>query len=166
LLINNVLIFSTTNQDLIGIEIETGKELWRLNNINAGYFQIQPKTNYLISLNSNSAGDNWYYVIDPITGRKVIDKKFEKFYYDAGANKACITENHYYFISNVMGDGGYRDERKTHLGCINLHSHEIEWIEKIGTTSDRRNEYQKPEINNGKIYLLDGEQTLHIYEIE
>lgn len=164
-LINNVLVFPTTTQDLIGIEIETGIELWRLKNIIAGFFQVQPKTNYLISLNANSAGNNWYHVIDPLNGEKLIDKKFDNFFYDAMGSKACITETHYYFISNVVGDGGQKDERITHLGCINLQTHEIEWIEKIGTTSDRYSSYQKPEFHNNKMYLLDGDQTLHIYEL-
>ena len=166
LLIKKVLVFPTTSQDLIGIEIETGKELWRLQNINAGFFQIQPKTNYLISLNANSAGDNWYYVINPLNGEIIIYKKFDNFFYDAMGSRACITETHYYFISNVVGDGHQKDERITHMGCINLQTHEIEWVEKVGATSDRRSEYQKPEINNNKIYLLDGEQTLHIYDLE
>lgn len=166
LLIDNILVFSTTNHHIIGIDIETGKELWRLEKINAGSFQIQPETKYLVSLNANSAGDNWYYIINPLNGEILVNKKFEKFYYDATANKACITDTYYYFISNVMGDGGYKDERVTHLGCINLQSHDLEWIEEVGATSDRRSEYQKPEINGNKIYLLDGEKTLHIYELE
>lgn len=165
ILINGIVIVSTTSQDLIGIEIETGKEIWRLKNINASHFQIQLTTNYLISLVSNSVGDNWYYVIDPKTGQKIMDKKFNNFFFGAGGTKSCITETHYYFISNEYGyPSGYSTERITHLGCINLQTHEIEWVEKIGTTPDRRSEYQKPEIHNGKFYLLDGEQTLHIYE--
>jgi len=166
LVIDNIIVFPTTNQDLIGIEIETGKEMWRLKNINANFFQIQPNTNYLISLVSNSMGDNWYYVINPINGKIIVDKKFDDFYYGAGGSTACIDDDYYYFISN---DYGYptemRIERITHLGCINLQTHEIEWIEKIGTTSDLRSGYQKPEVHNGKIYLLDGEKTLHVYEL-
>jgi len=165
LLINDKIVFSTTNQDLIGVEIETGKELWRLSNCNL-HHQQQPNTNYLVGLSANSFGDNFYQVIDPICGKKIIDKKFENFFYETTPNKACITETHYYFISNVFGDGtGTKSERITHLGCINLQTHDIEWIEKVGNTSERQSEYQKPEINNNKIYLLDGEQTLHIYEI-
>ena len=163
--VENCLIFETTNQDLIGVEIETGKELWRLANCNL-HHQQQPSTNYLVGLAANSAGDNFYQVIDPIMGTKIVDKKFENFFFETTSNLACITETHYYFISNVLGDGGQKDERITHLGCINLQTHEIEWIEKVGTTADRRSQYQKPEINNNKIYLLDGEQTLHIYELD
>jgi len=166
LLIDNVLVFPTTNQDLIGIEIETGKELWRLPNCNL-HHQQQPNTNYLVGLASNSFGDNFYQVIDPISGKKLIDKKFKDFFYETQPTLACITATHYYFISNVIGDGtGTKSERLTHLGCINLQTHEIEWIEKVGTTADRRSSFQKPEINGNKIYLLNGEQTLHIYELE
>lgn len=164
LLFNDALVFTTANDEIIGIDINTGGELWRLANINVGFFQVQPETNYLVSLNSNSVGDNWYVVIDPIEGRVLLNKKFENFYFDAAGNKACITETHYYFISNVMGDG-INNERITNLGCINLRTHELEWIEKVGTTDSYRSEYQKPEINGNKIYLLDGKETLHIYEI-
>lgn len=165
ILMSDLIIVSTTNQDLIGIEINTGKELWRLPNCNL-HHQQQPKTNYLVGLASNSFGDNFYQVIDPISGKKLIDKKFDNFFYETRPTLACIKETHYYFISNVIGDGtGTKSERQTHLGCINLQTHEIEWVEKIGTTLDRRSEYQKPEINGSKIYLLDGEQTLHIYEM-
>lgn len=162
---DKLLVVSTTNQDLIGVEIETGKELWRLSNCNINH-QQQPNTNYLVGLSANSFGDNFYQVIDPISGKKIVDKKFENFFFETTPNKACITETHYYFISNVLGDGtGTKSERITHLGCINLQTHELESVEKVGNTSDRRSEYQKPEINNNKIYLLDGEQTLHIYEL-
>lgn len=165
ILFNKLVIVPTTNQDLIGIEIETGKELWRLSNCNLHY-QQQPITNYLVGLSANSFGDNLYQVIDPISGKKIIDKKFPNFFYETTPYNACITSTHYYFISNVMGDGDFKSRRITNLGCINLQSHEIEWIEEIGTTSDRRSEYQKPEIQNNKIYLLDGEQTLHIYRLD
>lgn len=166
-LLKNIITITTSNQDLIGIEIETGKELWRLSNCNLHHQQQQPNTNYLVGLSANSFGDNFYQVIDPISGKKIVDKIFENFFYETTPNLACITETHYYFISNVLGDGtGKKSERQTHLGCINLQSHEIEWIEQIGSTSDRRSSYQKPEINGNKIYLLDGEKTLHIYELE
>lgn len=164
-ILNELVVVTTTNQEIIGIDIKTGKELWRLNGINANSFQKQPGTNYLISFNSNSAGNNWYYVIDPQTGEKIVDKKFANFYFSAGTSTACITATHYYFISNVRGSQTKQEDyRETHLGCINLKTHEIEWIEKVGTTSDGRNQYQKPEVNNGRFYLLDGDQTLHVYE--
>jgi len=167
ILLDNLVIVSTTNQDLIGIELESGKELWRLKNIKSNFFQIQPITNYLISLISNSVGDNWYYVINPLSGKLILEKKFKNFNHGAGGSKACIDETHYYFISNEFGyPSEMRTERVTHLGCINLQTHDIEWIEKVGTTTDRRSEYQKPEIKGNKIYLLDGEQRLHIYELE
>jgi hypothetical protein len=165
-LIKDILVFETSNQDLIGVESQTGKELWRLSNSNL-HLQQQPNTNHLVGLSSNSFGDNFYQVIDPISGKKIVDKKFENFFYETTPNLACITETHYYFISNVLGDGtGTKSERITHLGCINLQTHEIEWIEKIGTTSERRNGYLKPEVHNNKFYLLDGDETLHIYELE
>lgn len=165
-LIENILIFPTTNKDVIGIAIESGKELWRIQNVHSGYFQTQPETNYLVSFNSNSMGDNWYCVINPLTGEKVVDKKFDKFHYGTGSTQACIDGDYYYFISDLMGfPEEMRTERITHLGCINLQSHEIKWIEEVGKTADRRSGYQKPEVHNGKVYLLDGEQTLHIYEL-
>ena len=166
-LFNQIIVVPISNNGIVGINIETGKELWRLANINANSFQIQPKTNYLISLDSNSIGDNWYYVISPTNGQIIVDKKFDCFYYGAGGSQACIDDNHYYFISNTMGfPKEMRTEKITHLGCINLQTHEIEWMNKIGTTSDKKIEYQKLEVHDGKIYLLDEEKTLHIYKIE
>jgi len=164
LLIKNILIFPTTNQDLIGIEIETGKELWRLPNCNL-YHQQQPNTGYLVGLSANSFGDNFYQVIDPIRGEKLIDKKFEDFFYETTPNLACISETHYYFISNVLGDGtGKKSERVSHLGCINLKTHELEWVKKMSRNTEKISEFKKPEYHQGKFYLLDGEQSLHIYE--
>ena len=46
ILINDILVLETSNQDLIGIELQTGKELWRLSNSNM-HLQQQPNTNYL-----------------------------------------------------------------------------------------------------------------------
>jgi hypothetical protein len=154
-----IVVSTTTDQDLIGIEIETGKELWRLSNCNF-HHQQQPNTNYLIGLSANSFGDNFYQVIDPINGERIVNKKFENFFYETTPNLACITETHYYFISNVLGDGtGIKSEKITHLGCINLQTHEVEWVERI-----KGNGYLRPEVHNDKFYLLDGEQTLQILE--
>jgi outer membrane protein assembly factor BamB len=159
ILMDKLVVVSTNTQNLIGIEIETGKELWRLSNCNL-HHQQQPTTNYLVGLSANSFGDNFYQVIDPINGVKLIDKKFENFFYETIPNLACITETHYYFISNVLGDGtGTKSERITYLGCINIQTHEIEWVERIVGSG-----FLKPEVHNNKFYLLDGEQTLHIYE--
>ncbi len=166
ILINNVLILPTVNQDLIAIEIETGKELWRLQNCNL-HHQQQPNTGYLVGLSANSFGNNFYQVIDPMSGEKLIDKKFEDFFYETNPNLACISENHYYFISNVLGDGTRtKSERVSHLGCINLNTHELEWVEKLSQNSDKEIKYQKPEYKDGKFYLLDNRNTLHIYEDE
>lgn len=155
----NIIVISVANQDLLGVDIETGKELWRLTNCNLHY-QTQSNTNYLVGLSSNSFGDNFYQVIDPVNGKKLIDKKFDNFFYETTPNLACITETHYYFISNVLGDGtGTKSKIISNLGCINLKTHELEWVEKIDNST-----YQKLEVQNNKFYLLDGERTLHIYE--
>lgn len=159
LFFNEILVFTTANQDLIGIDNETGKELWKLSNCNL-HHQKQPNTNYLVGLSSNSFGDNFYQVIDPIRGKKVIDKKFDNFFFETNPNLACITETHYYFISNILGDGtGTKSERVSHLGSINLKNHELEWIEKIDKST-----YQNLEVQNNKFYLLDVEQNLKIFE--
>lgn len=164
ILFNKFVIIPTTNQDLICVAIETGKELWRLPNCNL-YHQQQPSTGYLVGLSANSFGDNFYQVIDPIKGEKLIDKKFENFFYETSPNLACISETHYYFISNVLGDGtGTKSERASHLGCINLNTHELEWVEKLSQNSNKETKYQKPEHKDGKFYLLDNRNTLHIYE--
>lgn len=158
-LFKNIIIIPILNQDLLGIDIDTGEELWRLHNCNH-YHQKHPNTGNLIGLSSNSFGDNFYQIIDPISGEKVIDKKFENFYYETTPNLACISESHYYFISNLLGDGtGTKSERVSHLGCINLITHELEWIEKIDGSA-----YQKPEVQNNKFYLIDGDKILKIFE--
>jgi len=165
ILLDKLVIVSTTTEDLIGIDIETGKELWRLRNCNL-YQQKQPNTGYLIGLASNSVGDNFYQVVDPSNGVKLVYKKFKNFFYDTRPTLACITATHYYFISNVIGDGsGTASIREIHLGCINLENHEIEWVEKIDSVRESISVYKKPELINNRLYLLDEEKTLSIYEL-
>jgi hypothetical protein len=161
-LFDKIVVFSTSSQNLIGLDTKNGKELWRLSKSNLHY-QMQPSKNLLVGLASNSQGDNFFQVVDPLTGERMVDKSFNKFFYETNPSLACVSKDHYYFISNIMGDGsGSKSTRENHLGCINLRTHEIEWIKKI-VSKDEYVEFKKPEYNDGKLYLLDGNRTLHIY---
>lgn len=162
ILVKNILIVSTSSETLIAINLETGKELWRLDSCGY-YFQKHPTKNYLISFVSDTFGDNKYLVIDPFKGAKIIEKEFDVSF-ETSPLFACITDTHYYFISNLISNSPGNVERITHLGAINFKTHNIEWFEKISKTKGRNYEYQKPEYYNNRFYLLDGEKTLHIYE--
>lgn len=157
-LLDSLVAFSTLDKELIGLNVDSGKQRWRLNGSNL-FYQVQQGTNYLVSLAANTFGDNFFQVVDPLSGEMLITKSFVDFYYETTASMACVSSTHYYFVSNIVGDGK-KTNRVVHIGSINLTTYELEWVHKIDQV-DGYIEFLKPEYRNERLYLKDVKKTLY-----
>jgi outer membrane protein assembly factor BamB len=144
--------FDTTY--LQGLDITTGELLWRReSNI---YLYQNVKKGLLYAF-----GGDTYIVINPMNGKTVEKKEFKG-----------LKENDRLLVSSTMsrlyGDGLYftSDYVENHYDCqfgkINIDNHEIEFIQKLdvaeGVTA------APPIYNEGRLYIKDSLNTLHIYE--
>jgi outer membrane protein assembly factor BamB len=153
--IDDVLFFSCTdnhlnNSQTIGLEISTGKQLWAIKN--TVDFQVDIDNKLL-----RGYGGRYYQVLDPNKGELVINKDMKE-YYDEGispyALNNTITQDRLWFISG-------RGER-VKFGAINLETSEIAFIEDFPL--DNNGQLNKPVYHEGKLYLLDSNNVLHILE--
>lgn len=142
---------------LQGIDVNTGKEIWK----DEGYFlhlQQDTQTGLLYGF----AGEK-YQVIDPITGDKLVDKKF------TGLKEEKRLQV-YQGMSRLYGDGLYfiSDHVENYYDCqfgkINTENHEIEFIKKLDVAEGVKAD--PPIYHKGRLYVKDSLKTLHIFEKE
>jgi len=142
---------------LQGVDVNTGKEIWK----NEEYFLHlqQHKTSGLLY---GFAGEK-YQVIDPITGNKMIDKKFvglkEEKRLQVYQGMSRIYEDGLYFISDYV-----ENHYDCQFGMINTETHEIEFIQKLDVAKGVKAD--PPIYHKGSLYIKDSLDTLHVYGAE
>ena len=152
-LVDQVLIFRTNTAHLIGLDIETGKELWRLEKCNRA-FHILEEQQKMFSLQTNR-----YQVIDPIKGEKVIEKRFEdieeKLNIWPSPHLANVYPEGLYFVSNYQG---------TRFGMVDIYNSEIAWVQDHNPEAGRYEGLAAPVLHQDKLYLHEAGKTLYVYE--
>ena len=156
-LYNDVLVVSFKNRQLVGFSSITGKKLWDLENC-FNYYNLDESTGLLYGY-----GGERFEVIDAVKGKKVVLKQFE------GSMKqhGIFVPQHMHTLS---GDGLYftSNERQIKFGKINIQNYEIEFVQELIEDKERigRASAHKPICHNGRLYILDSVETLHIFEEE
>ncbi len=152
-LVDQVLIFRTNTAHLIGLDIETGKELWRLEKCNRA-FHILEEQQKMFSLQTNR-----YQVIDPIKGEKVIEKRFEdmeeKLKIWPSSHLANVYPEGLHFVSNYQG---------TRFGMVDIYNSEIAWVQDHNPEAGRYEGLAAPVLHQDKLYLHEARKTLYLYE--
>ncbi|MFA0964007.1 PQQ-binding-like beta-propeller repeat protein [Roseivirga sp. BDSF3-8] len=139
---------------LQGINMNTGELLWRReSNI---YLYQNNRTGLLYAF-----GGEVYIVINPKNGETLVKEEFKGI---KEANKLLIVSN----MCRMCGNGLYfiSDYVENYYDCqfgkINTDSHEIEFIQKLDVAEGVKAD--PPIYYNGRIYIKDSLNTLHIYE--
>ena len=158
LLYQNIMIIACRKTNcLIGIDVHTGEQLWELENC-FNYYNLDESTGLLYGY-----GGERFEVIDAVKGKKVVLKQFE------GSMKqyGIFVSQHMHTLS---GDGLYftSNERQIKFGKINIQNYEIEFVQELIEDKERigRASAHKPICHNGRLYVLDSVETLHIFEEE
>lgn len=150
----NTLSIPFNDETMIGIDIQTGKKLWDIKNSHFFYTQ-DTETGLLYSL-----GNNYYKVVDPVKGEMIVDKVLDDYVDIDGkrsrismAPSGAMSKDYLYFTSSLLG---------IRFGAINKHTHEIEFVQDLGTEEGVRVFDFK--YHNGRLYILDSNYVLHILE--
>lgn len=150
---NENLILSTSDKKLSCISSHDGILKWELSDCLQFYSQ------HPISGNLYGFHGERYQVIDTLKGEKIVDTIFEgskeKYKILPSQNVNKVYEDGLYFVSNTYG---------CKFGKIDIENHCIDFVQDLGVKPGV--EAYTPTYKDGKIYILDSEKTLHIFEKE
>jgi len=154
---NSALIYniSQPNQYTVGYVLtEENKYLWY-----GRYLQLDINKGVLFGLNSN-----FYFEIElnNINNFTLYDISESCKYWNIKANMAVLEwawyDDEIFFGENLT--------KGNTVGIFNKKKKEIIWADKIGRAGNNGVTIQKIDYSEGRLYVLDGENTLHIFERE
>lgn len=133
---------------LLGLDARTGEEKWRIKD---AFYIYAP--DYSTGLFYALSG-NLFQVVDVKNGRMVcvddLSSEMSKFNVIPEAG-GCLTGDGIYFRGRLSGK----------FGLLNIHTHKFEFVEDLGVGEGvRTNDIQ---YHNGKVYILDSMNVLHIW---
>ena len=135
---------------MVALDIQTGEKLWE-SEVSLLYYK--QKDNFLYGFAANTFGDNTFSKVN-IENGEVSEKKIENYKKDVASHLANIQDNKLYFAAFNMGE----------IGIIDLLSEKI--IKEIPLNLKQGVTIGAPIVTEDKLYILDREETLHIFEKE
>lgn len=133
---------------LVGLDIHSGEILYKEV---VGLIHYQQQDNKLYGFASTTFGDNTYSEIDILKG-EVYEKSFPNYKRDTASHLATIKDDYLYY--SIYKDGG--------IGIIDTKKKEI--IKEEFLDIEDGVQIEAPVVTEDKIYILDSEQVLHIYQ--
>ncbi|MBV7440975.1 hypothetical protein KRX57_06040 [Weeksellaceae bacterium TAE3-ERU29] len=133
---------------LVGLDLQTGNILYK---VAVGLINYRQQANKLYGFASNSFGDNTYLEID-ITKGEVCEKSFPNYKRDVTGGLFTIKDDYLYY--SIFKEGS--------IGVIDINKKEIIREEKLDIKEGVQ--IGAPVVTEDKIYILDSENVLHIYE--
>lgn len=153
--IDNLLILYAVDNNFdhsktIALDINSGNMKWELDN--TIFCQVDTEKKLLLGYAIRR-----YEVIDPFLGEKIVQKNmmdsYEKGLSPVSPNNT-IANGKLWFVS------GRGENAK--FGRINIETSEVDFIQDFPLQND--GQLSKPVFHNGNLYLLDSNNTLHIFE--
>lgn len=153
--IDNLLILYAVDNNFdhsktIALDINSGNIKWELDN--TIFCQIDDEKKRLLGYAIRK-----YEVIDPFSGKIIVQKSMMD-YYEKGLSPVSpsntIANGKLWFVS------GRGENAK--FGRINIETSQVDFIQDFPLQNDWQ--LSKPVFHNGKLYLLDSNNTLHIFE--
>ena len=146
------LLVAISNSKLIKIDTDTGNLLWE-----------RDSTNHLLQLYEDkiiNVDAGYYREISPDTGKTLVEYEMKPEYEEhgfrfMGTNRNfTITDTHIFIV----------DAMSFNMGCINRSTGKIDWSVEVG--EGKVTLPHAPIVYGGKLYVLDDEGTLHVYDRE
>ncbi len=154
-----VLVFATmegeVNEDkifLYGVDVNTGKLLYKREGA-FHYYQKQPETGFLFGF-----GHGFYEVTNPITGEKIVEKKLTDELWVSQHMNFLGPDGLYFIGGNHTNMGMFISK----FGKINIETHQIDFVQNLDVKEGVKAD--APIYYEGKLYIKDSENVLHIYE--
>lgn len=169
----NQLLLTLNNDELISIDIETGKVLWETkdfikNNLPNSrnisqfrfvYWHIEGSKMYQLD-------GNIYYSID------LYSQEIEILWKDESLENFLTITHKTYTTDYIYFTGSYNNQLQPHLiGVFNRKLLKVDWVHDMDLSIDPKMGYspslnQPPQVDENKLYVLDTGGTLHIFEKE
>lgn len=149
----NILILSLEikpleEYQLLGLDAGTGEEKWRIEHANFMYIQ-DPETGYLYDI-----GGKRFNVINPLEGKVIYqcDMTSENEKFGVIPEWGILGKDGIYFMDNFP---------RSKVGFINFNTHKIDFV--LDLEFDAGIKIMKMVYHNGRLYILDTNETLHIF---
>ena len=137
---------------LLGLDAMTGEEKWRVESVNDIYTQ-EPTNGYLYGISGN-----YFQVIDVRNGNMLVHEnlssekeKYKIFFQGQG----CLSPKGFYFKDNHL---------TCKFGLINLQTFKIEFVTDLNLPDGVK--ITSMSYHNGRLYVKDTNDTLHIFAEE
>lgn len=150
---DNILIVSLKikpleEYHLLGLDASTGEEKWRIEHANFMYIQ-DPETGYLYDI-----GGKRFNVINPLEGKVIYqcDMTSENEKFGVIPEWGILGKDGIYFMDNFP---------RSKVGFINFNTHKIDFV--LDVEFDAGIKIMKMLYHNGRLYILDTNETLHIF---
>lgn len=149
---NEQLLVAISNRKLLNIDTNTGNLLWE-----------RVSTNHLLQLYEGrviNVDMGYYREISPDTGETLVEYEMKSEYEKHGFTVTgplgafTVTDTHVFMV-HAMG---------CKVGCINRSTGKIDWSVKVG--EGKVTLPHAPIVYRDKLYVLDDEGTLHVYDTE
>lgn len=133
---------------LLGLDAGTGEEKWRIKQANFMYIQ-DPETGYLYDI-----GGKRFNVINPLEGKVIYqcDMTSENEKFGVIPEWGILGKDGIYFMDNFP---------RSKVGFINFNTHKIDFV--LDLEFDAGIKIMKMVYHNGRLYILDTNETLHIF---
>lgn len=136
---------------LLGLDARTGKEKWKIEDANDLYVQ-DPITGYLYDI-----GGKRFNIVDPCKGKVIYkgDMSDENKKFNIGPEWGILGKDSIYFMDNFP---------RSRFGRIDLKTHKIEFVIDLNLSEGVK--ITNMSYHNGRLYISDTSDTLHIFAEE
>jgi outer membrane protein assembly factor BamB len=147
---DNILIVPTKGNRLYGIDAESGKQLWELEDPD-----MAPLGYTIYNQKLYDIGRRFFIRIDHKTGKVEYKKEIKP-----------VFEEHNFSLTDFVMDENYlyfTDSSKCKIGIMDLTNFEIVWTYQIEKTPENW-QIHEPVVHGNRMYVKDEIGTLHIFE--
>lgn len=136
---------------LLGLDARTGKEKWKIEDANDLYVQ-DPITGYLYDI-----GGKRFNIVDPCKGKVIYkrDMSDENKKFNIGPEWGILGKDSIYFMDNFP---------RSRFGRIDLKTYKIEFVIDLNLSEGVK--ITNMSYHNGRLYISDTSDTLHIFAEE
>ena len=160
------LLVAMSDEELVSVDIHTGKVLWKTSNFNNTYLpdwrnrSMFRMAYWLIETGKLYQLDgNVYYSVDLET------QQFDLLWHNANDENELTIVHKTYTEDYIYFTGAYHYQLSPNLvGVFNRKTLIIDWIHEVENLTGSLN--QPPQVADDKLYVLDTGGTLHIFERE
>ena len=150
----DIIILPLSGEKLVAINAVNGEFLWIIED-SISYYQLDEASGLLYGL-----GGEIFEVIDIASGKKIVQKSLAA---EVNKHKLFVSSHLCNLYNNELYFSSSWSEKK--FGRFNLKTYEIDFVQKLDLKNDARG-IGAPVCIDGRLFILDDSQSLHILDPE